>query len=116
MWHCCSTSPSPGCTGACAKDHWRDSRPTASANTGASAKTKSTPGSKVRAEATMLLDTRATLGADIGKGGRVNGKETMARRRYQEGCLFMRGCAGRRVWVARWREDVLRPEGTVGRL
>lgn len=64
----------------------------------------------------MLLDTRATLGGDIGKGGRVNGKETMARRRYQECCLFMRGCAGRRVWVARWREDVLRPEGTVGRL
>ena len=28
----------------------------------------------------------------------------------------MRGKAGRKVWVARWREDVLRPNGTVGRL
>lgn len=30
----------------------------------------------------------------------------MARRRYQAGCLFKRG-KRRKVWVARWREDVL---------
>ena len=59
-----------------------------------------------------MLDTSATLNFDIGKGGRVNGKETMARRRYQEGSLFMRGTARRKVWVARWREDALRPDGT----
>ncbi len=39
----------------------------------------------------------------------------MARRRFQSGCLFKRG-KRRRVWVARWREDVLREDGTVGRM
>ncbi|MEO7274374.1 MAG: tyrosine-type recombinase/integrase [Vicinamibacterales bacterium] len=39
----------------------------------------------------------------------------MARRRYQTGCLFKRG-KRRKVWVARWREDVLLESGTVGRL
>ena len=64
----------------------------------------------------MLLDNRATLETDIGRGGRVNGKEAMARRRYQEGCLFTRGKGSRKVWVARWREDALRLDGTVGRI
>jgi hypothetical protein len=32
----------------------------------------------------------------------------MARRRYQKGCLFIRG----KVWVARWREDLIEPDGT----
>lgn len=64
----------------------------------------------------MQLDSRATLESDTGKGGRANRKESMARRRYQEGCLFMRGRVGHKVWVARWREDVLRPDGEVGRL
>ena len=77
---------------------------------------KSLPGLSVTSGARMPLDMRATLRADTGKGGRANGKVPMARRRYQEGCLFMRGRAGRKVWVARWREDVLRPNGTVGRL
>ena len=63
-----------------------------------------------------VLDTSATLNIDIGKGGRVNGKETMARRRYQEGSLFTRGKAGCKVWVARWREDALRPDGTIIRI
>lgn len=58
----------------------------------------------------------ATLAADTGKGGRANGKETMARRRYQEGCLFIRGRVGRKVWVARWREDVIRPNGAIARM
>ena len=64
-----------------------------------------------------MLDASDTLGADAGKGGRANGKETirMARRRYQIGCLFIRG-KRRKVWVARWREDVLRPDGTPGRV
>ena len=64
----------------------------------------------------MVLDTSATLNTDTGKGGRVNGKEAMARRRYQEGCLFTRGVVGRKVWVARWREDILLPDGTLGRM
>lgn len=39
----------------------------------------------------------------------------MARRRYQSGCLFVRG-KRRKVWVARWREDVIQPDGTLGRV
>ena len=39
----------------------------------------------------------------------------MARRRYQFGCLYKRG-KRRQMWVARWREDVIRADGTVGRV
>lgn len=38
----------------------------------------------------------------------------MARRRYQEGCVYKRG-KRRKVWAARWREDVLAPDGTLQR-
>lgn len=50
-----------------------------------------------------------------GNGGRANGKESMARPRYQDGSLFVRGTR-RKVWVARWREDVIREDGTMGRI
>src|SRR5260370_35054438 len=40
---------------------------------------------------------------------------TVARRRYQSGCLFKRG-KRRKVWIARWREDVIRPDGSLGRI
>lgn len=39
----------------------------------------------------------------------------MARRRYQYGSLTIRG-KRRKVWVARWREDVLLPDGSIGRV
>ena len=39
----------------------------------------------------------------------------MARRRYQSGCLFKRG-KRRKVWIARWREDVIRSDGSLGRI
>lgn len=39
----------------------------------------------------------------------------MARRRYQHGSLTIRG-KRRKVWVARWREDVLLPDGSLGRI
>ena len=39
----------------------------------------------------------------------------MARCRYQDGCLFIRG-KRRRMWVARWREDVIQPGGAVVRV
>ncbi len=39
----------------------------------------------------------------------------VARRRYQAGCVFKRG-KRRKVWVARWREDVLLEGGQLGRL
>lgn len=38
----------------------------------------------------------------------------MARRRFQYGSLFRRGTR-RKVWVARWWEDVINPDGTIGR-
>ncbi len=38
----------------------------------------------------------------------------MARRRFQRGSLFQRG-KRQRVWVARWWEDIIRPDGTIGR-
>jgi hypothetical protein len=75
-------------------------------------------GSNVRVEATMLLDTRATLGSDIGKGGRANlriERKRMARCQYQNGCLFVRG-KRRKMWVARWREDVILADGTASRV
>lgn len=41
--------------------------------------------------------------------------ERMARRRYQKGQLFQKG-KRQKVWVARWREDVIRPDGSRSRL
>lgn len=66
----------------------------------------------------MLLDARGTLKSDIGKGGRANHskeRERMARCRYQDGCLFIRG-RKRKMWVARWREDVIQSDGAVLRV
>ena len=39
----------------------------------------------------------------------------MARRRFQTGCLFKRG-KRRKVWVARWRENVVLEDGSVKQL
>jgi integrase len=39
----------------------------------------------------------------------------MARCRYQDGCLFIRG-KRRKMWVARWREDMIQPDGVVMRV
>jgi hypothetical protein len=89
---------------------------TDSGNTGASVKTKCWRGLYLMVGVAMPLDMRARLETDTRKGGRVNGKETMARRRYQDGCLFIRGRVGRKVWVARWREDVIRPDGAIARI
>jgi len=54
------------------------------------------------------------LATDAGKCGRAKGKDTMARPRYQDGSLFIRG-KRTKVWVARWREDVIREDGTLNR-
>jgi hypothetical protein len=62
----------------------------------------------------MLLDMRTTLKNDARKCGRANGKDVMARPRYQDGSLFIRG-KRTKVWVARWREDVIREDGTLNR-
>ncbi len=63
----------------------------------------------------MLLDRTATLIADAERGGRASGKDTMARPRYQDGSLVVRG-KRRKVWVLRWREDVRKQDGTVTRI
>lgn len=39
---------------------------------------------------------------------------TLARRRYQKGRLFLRG--KNPVWVGRWREDVINPDGSITRV
>ncbi len=39
----------------------------------------------------------------------------MARRSFQQGSLFQRGTR-RKVWVARWWEDVIQADGTIGRM
>jgi integrase len=57
-----------------------------------------------------MLDWQCRVSAE-GKGARTSGKESAIRRRYQRGCLFIRG----RSWVARWREDVIAPDGTLRR-
>jgi integrase len=41
--------------------------------------------------------------------------EPMARRGFQQGSLFRRGTR-KKVWVARWWEDVIHTDGTLGRL
>src|SRR5258708_26261048 len=50
------------------------------------------------------------------KARRATGRKEnpVARRRYQTGCLFKRGKRNK-VWVARWREDVIEVDGSRGR-
>jgi hypothetical protein len=54
------------------------------------------------------------LKTDARKCGRANGKEQMARPRYQDGSLFIRGKRSK-VWVARWREDLIEEDGSLHR-
>jgi integrase len=42
-------------------------------------------------------------------------EDLLARKRYQRGCLRLRGKL-KRVWAAKWREDVKLPDGTVRRI
>src|SRR5713226_4257733 len=63
---------------------------------------------------TTMPENLGRLATDAGKCGRANGKDTMARPRYQDGSLFIRG-KRTKVWVARWREDVIREDGTLNR-
>jgi len=61
-----------------------------------------------------MLDGGATIVADAERGGRVSRTERMTRPRHQDGCLCTRG-KRRKVWVLRWREDVLMPDGSLYR-
>ena len=61
-----------------------------------------------------MLDTRVKLATNAEQARRAIEGGTMARRRFQRGSLFQRG-KRQRVWVARWWEDIIRPDGTLGR-
>jgi integrase len=63
----------------------------------------------------MLLDARGTLFADAGTSGRITERRTVIRRRFQNGCLTIKG-KGQKMWVARWRETVLLPDNTLGKI
>ncbi len=62
-----------------------------------------------------MVDLGCRLPHRAGNGGRAKGKERMARPRYQDGTLYTRG-KRIKVWVARWREDVIRDDGTLTRI
>jgi integrase len=49
------------------------------------------------------------------RGARI-GKEFTIRTRFQEGHVFLRRGKRRKVWAARWREDVIAPDGTLKRI
>ena len=59
---------------------------------------------------------RDTLKTDTGKTGRaIYGGKKMAHRGFQQGSLFQRGTR-KKVWVARWWEDVVEKDGAVRRV
>jgi integrase len=65
-----------------------------------------TPNAEAHGMVSAEANTRDPLRGDFGR---------MARRRYQKGQLFQKG-KRQKVWVARWREDVIRPDGSRSRL
>jgi len=65
-----------------------------------------------------MFDSAATIEGDANRARRATSRKeiaAVARRRYQEGSLHIRG-KRRKVWIARWREDVLKADGTLGRV
>ena len=40
----------------------------------------------------------------------------MARRRYQQGSVFLRGKPEKQRWIGRWREDIVKPDGSIHRM
>lgn len=62
-----------------------------------------------------MPDFRAIIPADTGKSGRAaTERSSMARPRYQNGSLVVRGKPKR--YVLRWREDVVNGDGTIERI
>jgi integrase len=55
---------------------------------------------------------RGIVSTEANTGNPLKGAcERMARRRYQKGQLILKG-KRQKVWIGRWREDVLQPDGT----
>jgi len=63
----------------------------------------------------MGLDVQDTLTVDAGTCGRITKRRTVIRRRFQNGCLTVKG-KGQKMWVARWRETVLQPDNTLSKV
>jgi len=57
----------------------------------------------------------ATLDLDARMSGRITERRTVIRRRFQNGCLTIKG-KGQKMWVARWRETVLQPDNTLSKV
>src|SRR6266849_8264584 len=100
---------------ACANDPHNDYRLTVSGSTGVSARAKYLHGLSVSMEGSMPLDIKATLIADTEQAKRAIEGGTMVRRRFQRGSLFKRG-KREKVWVARWWEDIINADGTMGKM
>jgi hypothetical protein len=62
-----------------------------------------------------MLDLASKLSSDTGNGGRATERSSMARPRCQGGRLVERG-KKRKRYVIRWREDVVKPDGTIDRI
>jgi hypothetical protein len=107
--------PVPGSMDECENGLGSDCRATGLGSIGVSARTKYWHGSNVSAEVNMLLDSSATLITDAEQAKRAIEGGTMVRRRFQRGSLFKRG-KREKVWVARWWEDVINADGTMGRM
>src|SRR6516162_4017836 len=114
-WQLCSRCHSPGYTLALEGAQPNTCRATALASTGVSAARISSTGSTVSAETDMHLDIAAKLADDARTGGRITERKIMIRRRFQNGCLTIKG-KGQKMWVARWRETVLQPDNTLSKV
>jgi integrase len=65
---------------------------------------------------TIPAEGRGIVFAEANTGNPLRGDfERMARRRYQRGQLILKG-KRQKVWVARWREDTIRPDDSTHRL
>src|ERR1700739_2953065 len=105
--------PCPGSMSGPASVAWSASPDSGWASIGGSEQKMSSHGWSGNAvEDARILDAGATIVADAERGGRVSRKERMTRPRHQDGCLWIRG-KRRKVWVLRWREDLLLPDGSV---
>ncbi len=61
---------------------------------------------------TLSADAGTEVNCQVAKGKEAT---VNSRRRFQSGSLFKRG-RRRKVWVGRWWEDTLMPDGTLGRM
>ena len=66
-------------------------------------------------ECAEILASQSTMAHGEEKGARIR-KEFTICTRFQEGHVFLRRGKRRKVWAARWREDVIAPDGTVKRI